>query len=545
MPLGDEFDVSARSILLQGEGNTLDFKRELNLDSRGKYELAKDCSGFANSKGGLIIYGISEKPRIVVGISNPLPKETIIQVVETRTYPPLIVGVESKPLQNGRYLGIIHVPESKSVHEIMQDRAVYVRHGSITEKAVPREIHRLYDERSSPSRTVFVKPTRVINEDNSALMLPDNKQEFRVCKKRGYLSQLAQCPLFLPDSSIYGRFPRFGVGNFPLAIGFSHAPALTARDFIDRARQVEKLVRSMPWYFSTISLTPRLYWSISDDGEFAYGCGVNKFQKAIRAGLKGAVSMAVCGEFLGSINKSSLLLVISGYCRYGTGQPPLIAYTEISLYLSFLPTESDWVRTLLKPFLFGDRRIFHTLAYEPQRVELREWRLKREFEQVPKIKGVIHMVKSLPKDDFTEIDAVIADCDWYRAEEFLPTPASFDRENSLPTRPATEPLPSEVSSHEVCPLEVLDEAPVMLTNPLVSLEEVKQGSPDGVDSFDYPNVSQFKVPGYGHTIYIISVTAKASARQGAFSKQAREAKLQRFLGSFDIPGITRVGTEKT
>ena len=543
--LNDEFELS-KSFLQKGEGDTIEFKQDLNLDDRGKRELAKDCSGFANSKGGLIVYGISDHPRLVTGISKPLPEETIIQIVEMRTYPPLIVRVESRPLKSGRYLGLIYVPESKwSVHEIVQDRALYVRHGPITEKAAPWEIHRLYDEKGYPSRTVLEKPIRVAKEDNSVLILPDRKEAYRICGKRGPLFQLACCPLFLPDLSVYGRFPRFGIGNDPLAIGYSHAPAVTAKDFIDRARQVERLIRSMPWYFSTLSLSPRFYWSISEDGKFAYGCGVNNLQRAIRDGLKGEVSLAICGEFLGSINKSSLLLLINGYCKYGAAQPPLISYMEITLYLSFVPLEGDWVRTLLKPFLFGDRRVINTLAYEPQKVELREWRPRRGFTQIPDIKGVMRRVKHLPNLDFTEIDSVIADSNWYRREDFTTSSAPSEQEVPAKAGSLTDFLEGETWSDNVFPIELLDETPVMLTNPLVSLEDVKKGSPDGVDSFDYPEICQLKVPGYGDTIYIISVTARPSARHGVFSKQAREAERQRFFKSLSIPGVTTVESERS
>jgi hypothetical protein len=80
---------------------------------------------------------------------------------------------------------------------------------------------------------------------------------------------------------------------------------------------------------------------------------------------------------------------------------------------------------------------------------------------------------------------------------------------------------------------MIDEALVTLTNPMVSLEEIKQGSPDGVDSFDHPTIRQFTVPGYGHTIHIISITAGPSAKQGRFSREARKAQLEGFFKPFD------------
>src|SRR2546426_3651984 len=121
------------TLLERDEGESIDFKQELSLNNRGKYELAKDCSGFANSHGGIILVGVSERPRFVVGIGEPLPVETIVQIVGSRTYPPVQVNVASSTLKTGRYLGVITIPQSKFVHYIVEDRAVYVRHGPLTE----------------------------------------------------------------------------------------------------------------------------------------------------------------------------------------------------------------------------------------------------------------------------------------------------------------------------------------------------------------------------------------------------------------------------
>jgi predicted HTH transcriptional regulator len=43
------------------ESAHLDYKREVTFSPSGKKELAKDISAFANSGGGVILYGIEEK----------------------------------------------------------------------------------------------------------------------------------------------------------------------------------------------------------------------------------------------------------------------------------------------------------------------------------------------------------------------------------------------------------------------------------------------------------------------------------------------------
>lgn len=66
----------------------LDYKREIALSPKGKKELAKDVSAFANSKGGVIIYGIEEEknedgipvPVRIAGIDCDVNRESIERI---------------------------------------------------------------------------------------------------------------------------------------------------------------------------------------------------------------------------------------------------------------------------------------------------------------------------------------------------------------------------------------------------------------------------------------------------------------------------------
>jgi predicted HTH transcriptional regulator len=62
-PLADQTYADLEAFLQQqiGENLTLDYKRELSTSSnRDRAELCKDISAFANSQGGMIIYGVGE-----------------------------------------------------------------------------------------------------------------------------------------------------------------------------------------------------------------------------------------------------------------------------------------------------------------------------------------------------------------------------------------------------------------------------------------------------------------------------------------------------
>src|ERR1700761_5565290 len=72
----DKWSVEEVEELISGrvpEGQRLDYKRELHLDTKSqKAEVAKDISGMANAQGGWIIFGVAEDES-----EEPFPREIV------------------------------------------------------------------------------------------------------------------------------------------------------------------------------------------------------------------------------------------------------------------------------------------------------------------------------------------------------------------------------------------------------------------------------------------------------------------------------------
>jgi len=61
-------DIDDRGYLRRRESTQLEFKEKFGLKSLAKY--LKSIAAFANTKGGIIIYGVKDSPRIPVGINR-------------------------------------------------------------------------------------------------------------------------------------------------------------------------------------------------------------------------------------------------------------------------------------------------------------------------------------------------------------------------------------------------------------------------------------------------------------------------------------------
>lgn len=112
------------------ESLTLDYKREL--DKKNK-EIAKDISAFANTSGGVIIYGIEEKghvPRSISWIDAENTKERIENIILSNIQPQIrdvIINPISNPENSSQAIFVVDIPESPDAPHMAAYR-YYKRH---------------------------------------------------------------------------------------------------------------------------------------------------------------------------------------------------------------------------------------------------------------------------------------------------------------------------------------------------------------------------------------------------------------------------------
>lgn len=130
-------DIESLWKFSQPETMNLEFKQDLSKDGK---EIAKDISSFANSEGGVIIYGIeeeNERAKESNGMKIGGNAEKIQQIVSSSIAPPLpieiiSVNVKQDDLSINEFL-VVKIPKSPfMIHQVTTTSKFYVRNNTTT-----------------------------------------------------------------------------------------------------------------------------------------------------------------------------------------------------------------------------------------------------------------------------------------------------------------------------------------------------------------------------------------------------------------------------
>ena len=482
------------------ENKEVDFKLELDLSrDRLKKGLAEDVVSFANTKGGIIIVGVEDETRHIRGIPTPLDHDRIVQSITDLTEPPVDFSVDTIEI-NGKLVGLIKIPCGKAVYCLRRERRVVIRRDGIKSTGTPAEIAQLSEERDYSARVYLCEPNTFLSFDDRAVMLSGEVQQYRKIAKRGKLAHLAECPLFLPEYSRWIAAPQFGDTKGSLMVHYYDPSYIKHSDFISQVAEVENQLGLLARYLD-FGFQAAINWSISSHGFLCYGRGSQTLLQALEQGELGVISIAACGEFRGSTERRSFLLLICGYCKSRKQDVTFVHDREMRLYLSTLPVSNAWVRTLFSPFLNEEEMPFSLLSYELVHPRLRVWRPGVRSLPVVPIRGVIGRY-NYQSGDNAGISAAIADTKWfdprvYKVGTLWPGgSASWGRD--IPSM-IYEPIDRDPEIKS-CPISLLNECVVSLTNPIASYDEIESRE---VKGFHLPFIKHLEVKVIGHTVHVL------------------------------------------
>lgn len=136
-------------LIARGEGQTVEFKRAWATSA------VETLVAFANARGGVVIFGVDDKTRAIVGIANDewaRLESTLVQVCDA-CRPPLRPVIESVELAGARVLAAT-IARSLDVHST-SDGVTWLRVGSQTRAAAPDEVTRMLQDRGKLATDEF------------------------------------------------------------------------------------------------------------------------------------------------------------------------------------------------------------------------------------------------------------------------------------------------------------------------------------------------------------------------------------------------------
>lgn len=132
----------------QREGETLELKREMPSSS----DLAKLVTAFYNTRGGVIVFGVEDETRRLVGMTSPQGiEEGVINILRARCSLGVMPSIEFV-LYQGMEFVIVTCPQGdRKPYLVSGETRPYVRVGSSNREAQDEEVRRLYIEGSEGS----------------------------------------------------------------------------------------------------------------------------------------------------------------------------------------------------------------------------------------------------------------------------------------------------------------------------------------------------------------------------------------------------------
>lgn len=171
------------------ESNTVEFKESFNKNSTAKY--AKTMAAFSNNRGGHIIFGVKDNPRMIVGLKNDnfenLSQEQFSEAINSLFAPAidwdcgtLVVAVpatDGTGTMQSLKIGWIYTAEAEYKPIIAQkpndgekinSGDVYYRYRARSEKIKFAEMNRIIEERTAKEREGLLKLFEVIRDNKTA-----------------------------------------------------------------------------------------------------------------------------------------------------------------------------------------------------------------------------------------------------------------------------------------------------------------------------------------------------------------------------------------
>ena len=157
--IGDDGYIKSR------ESTSLEFKENFNMGNLNEY--AKTMAAFANNKGGIIIFGVRDRPRLPIGITKDkfdnIKQEKITEFLIDHFSPEIDWDIGIVEIE-GKYFGYIYVFESenkpiicKKNNRDLKTGEIYYRYRGQSRKIEYSELRKIIDELRENEKRMWMK----------------------------------------------------------------------------------------------------------------------------------------------------------------------------------------------------------------------------------------------------------------------------------------------------------------------------------------------------------------------------------------------------
>jgi hypothetical protein len=147
--------------LFRREGQELEFKEQFNLAALADY--FRDFSAFSNNRGGLLIFGVKDAPRVPTGLSDASLKQ--FNKIDPEKITGYLLDIYSSDIRwdqatfeiNGRYFGVFQIEEARikpiiakkdeGKDQSIKNGEIYYRYGGRTQKIQYAELQNIIEHR--------------------------------------------------------------------------------------------------------------------------------------------------------------------------------------------------------------------------------------------------------------------------------------------------------------------------------------------------------------------------------------------------------------
>ena len=170
-----KIDEAQPDRLISRENTWLEFKENFNWSSISGY--GRTCAGFANAKGGYIVFGVKDNPRIISGMSNSSFDDidpSRISNFFNETFSPEIIWEMDVFRINGKNIGLLYIYESlekpiisKKNNGEIKDGEIYYRYHASSERMKYPELRKILETQRKREQDILLKHIRRISRVGS------------------------------------------------------------------------------------------------------------------------------------------------------------------------------------------------------------------------------------------------------------------------------------------------------------------------------------------------------------------------------------------